>query len=284
MNVLSDTTGPTTNCANCGDANASSKCSRCKSAHYCSRACQKKDWAAHKKDCKESTSPGGDGLDIKATVAEDTCITEVHNCAGLLAAANQIIGKEGPSYLDLDIKEDAVSARPGYVDNTMTDLNISKHILGVPIGQKGLPVTMDVIISTLRNISDKDVRNIEYSIDLLTWVKKAVGKKGPCYFEHGIVTHSNGDCNLDKLRVTMASRVVDPGTVGSVKVKAVGELMKVQIGKNGKKVKMSDIIAVFNEVSKNTELDKFRHSGRSYFHEGFRVSGNGKTLSMMWGS
>jgi hypothetical protein len=33
------------------------KCSACKSVEYCSRACQKLHWAAHKAACKV-TSPG----------------------------------------------------------------------------------------------------------------------------------------------------------------------------------------------------------------------------------
>jgi len=32
-------------------SNTSSRCSRCKSTYYCSRACQSKDWATHKVDC-----------------------------------------------------------------------------------------------------------------------------------------------------------------------------------------------------------------------------------------
>lgn len=31
----------------------SSKCSRCKSTWYCSRECQVKHWATHKKECRE---------------------------------------------------------------------------------------------------------------------------------------------------------------------------------------------------------------------------------------
>ena len=35
------------------DKNNLLKCSGCKVVKYCSRECQKKDWARHKKDCKK---------------------------------------------------------------------------------------------------------------------------------------------------------------------------------------------------------------------------------------
>ena len=36
-------------------------CTRCRSAHYCSVACQKSDWKKHKKKCKEIAAAGGGG-------------------------------------------------------------------------------------------------------------------------------------------------------------------------------------------------------------------------------
>ena len=39
-------------CAHCGKPNAPSKCSKCKTTHYCNRECQALDWKRHKKeDC-----------------------------------------------------------------------------------------------------------------------------------------------------------------------------------------------------------------------------------------
>jgi len=41
--------------------NGSMSCGRCKSASYCSKVCQKKDWKRHKKDC-------GDGVSTNACI------------------------------------------------------------------------------------------------------------------------------------------------------------------------------------------------------------------------
>ncbi len=41
-------------CGNCGVSKPNmSQCSACKAVHYCSRECQKKNWALHKKVCKK---------------------------------------------------------------------------------------------------------------------------------------------------------------------------------------------------------------------------------------
>ena len=40
-------------CSGCEDGEAASVCSRCKTARYCSRQCQRKDWKYHKKRCNK---------------------------------------------------------------------------------------------------------------------------------------------------------------------------------------------------------------------------------------
>eukprot|EP01083_Nonionella_stella_P068611 182355_1 len=40
------------NCASCLKGNSLKLCARCKSVNYCSRACQKKHWPKHKKECQ----------------------------------------------------------------------------------------------------------------------------------------------------------------------------------------------------------------------------------------
>ena len=42
-------------CMVCGSTSSISKCSRCKSAFYCSSACQKEHWTYHKKHCGKNT-------------------------------------------------------------------------------------------------------------------------------------------------------------------------------------------------------------------------------------
>jgi hypothetical protein len=41
----------TTNCGNCGNADAKFRCSRCKKNSYCNANCQKVDWVTHKIKC-----------------------------------------------------------------------------------------------------------------------------------------------------------------------------------------------------------------------------------------
>ncbi len=76
LSVCSAESGATTSAASCGSSAGASgagerrhcacpgcpnggrtRCSACKSVEYCSRACQKLHWAAHKAACK-ATSPG----------------------------------------------------------------------------------------------------------------------------------------------------------------------------------------------------------------------------------
>merc|ERR1711865_168423 len=45
-------TGHTMRCDNCGQADATKRCTKCKSAYYCDRGCQQKHWkSSHKKKC-----------------------------------------------------------------------------------------------------------------------------------------------------------------------------------------------------------------------------------------
>jgi len=42
-------------CAVC-DKESTTRCSRCHTQYYCSRDCQKSDWASHKANCKKATA------------------------------------------------------------------------------------------------------------------------------------------------------------------------------------------------------------------------------------
>ena len=166
----------------------------------------------------------------------------------------------------------------------MPAVNICKGIQNVPIGRKGELIGIGDIILMLCRISKKNA-DVEYGIELLKAAKNMRGKEGPCYFEHGIVAHSNTEASLDFIRAFMGDSNIDLSTVNSNKVDVKGELLKMPIGEKGKKVTLEDIASAFYKVSTHPELEKFRHSGRSYFLEGFLLRGNGKkTLTMIWGS
>ena len=125
-----------------------------------------------------------------------------------------------------------------------------------------------------------------YFINLLKAVKGFVGMNGPCYLEHGIVTASNADVKLDVMRNSMGQGsmlLVEPGQLGFTEEDTSGEMSIMPIGEQGRKVTLDDIIDTFRKVSTHERLEKFRHSGRSYFLEGFKVKG-GNTLSVTWGS
>ena len=47
------TANVTTGSCNRCNKDTTKKCAGCKSVHYCSRECQKQDWAKHKKFCKK---------------------------------------------------------------------------------------------------------------------------------------------------------------------------------------------------------------------------------------
>lgn len=60
--MTDDPSSPQGQCQKCGitpvDGNTLKKCSRCKSAFYCSRDCQKEDWKQHKKRCNDIAQSG----------------------------------------------------------------------------------------------------------------------------------------------------------------------------------------------------------------------------------
>lgn len=218
-------------------------------------------------------------------------IVEMHNVAEFLSTVSNMLGKEGTKNLQgLHFETDVISSKPGYIDNTRKTMNIN-HVLWAKIGKKGVPVTVDDVISMLQfmlpKVPERENEYYPYFIDLLKAVKgMVVGKDGPCYLEHGIVTSSNEDVKLDVLRKAKDQMLlVEPGHLAFGFEDTSGEMSTIPIGEKGRKVTLDDIIDTFRYVSTHERLEKFRHSGRSYYLEGFKIKGySGKTLSVTWGS
>ena len=156
-------------------------------------------------------------------------IVEMHNVAEFLSQVNNMLGKEGTKNLQgLRFETDVVSSKPGYVDNTHKTKNIN-HVLWAKIGDKGVPITIDDVIAMLEimlpKVPKKENEYYPYFINLLKAVKDMVGKDGPCYLEHGIVTASNVDVALDVMRKSMGQMLlVEEGQLGFGKEDTSGEI------------------------------------------------------------
>lgn len=112
------------------------------------------------------------------------------------------------------------------------------------------------------------VCEVETYAQLLDWAVKSIGKEGPLYFDCGVIYHNHftNDEIQNDLEETGLTDVFP-------------------IGKKGEAVTMNDILDTFRIAANNDLLGKVRCCGdRSYDHEGFRVSQDGKTIIMQWGS
>lgn len=85
------------NCGNCGkQGNTLKKCTACKSVYYCGKACQRKAWPCHKKECKEIQAGSGGEKKWKPTTECAICMvplpmtgggTEYYPCCGKIICA-----------------------------------------------------------------------------------------------------------------------------------------------------------------------------------------------------
>ena len=57
-------------CANCGSSTSLRACSACKSIFYCSSACQRQDWKAHKAQCRQQALKRADNKEEKHAAAQ----------------------------------------------------------------------------------------------------------------------------------------------------------------------------------------------------------------------
>ena len=110
---------------------------------------------------------------------------------------------------------------------------------------------------------------IKHYAQLLDWALKNVGKQeGPLFFDCGIIDHNHflSQKLYDELQETETNDTF-------------------QIGEEGKIIELDDILSTFRAVSNHKLLQKVQKCNhRTYDHEGFRVSKDGKTIEMLWGS
>lgn len=109
------------------------------------------------------------------------------------------------------------------------------------------------------------VYEVKHLIQSLELFQNMVGKEGPCYFDCGVVAHN----------FFVDHQELNDAGVTDIFV----------IGKKGEAVTMRDILDTLRRVCSDERLSEVQYSGgRSYFHEGYRVSEDGKTVKMVWGS
>ena len=90
-----------------------------------------------------------------------------------------------------------------------------------------------------------------------------VGKPGPCFFDCQVIAHNH-----------FCPRNASQGASDVF-----------QIGEAGRDVELNDIFAALRAAAQDEVLyDVWSNYGRSYYHEGYRLSSDGKTVYMIWGS
>ena len=108
-----------------------------------------------------------------------------------------------------------------------------------------------------------------YFIDLLKAVKGMVGKDGPCYLEHGIVTASNEDVKLDVLRKAKDQMLlVEPGHLAFGFEDTSGEMSIIPIGEQGRKV--TNIIIKRRGATRKKNKEKPEKKRRSRTHNNYK--------------
>ena len=106
------------------------------------------------------------------------------------------------------------------------------------------------------------VHELYHGAQLIEWAMKSVGKEGPLWLDCGVLAHSYCDEDLED------------GTSDTF-----------QIGKKGEIIELDDILCTLRAVSKHKVIKEWRYDwNRSYYHEGYKVSKDGKTIKMIWGS
>ena len=100
------------------------------------------------------------------------------------------------------------------------------------------------------------VPELRYLLKALEYLQGMIGKPGPCFF----------DCQI----------------CGAGSIQEASDIF--QIGEAGRDVELNDIFAALRAAAQDEVLEEVRYGGRSYFHEGYHLSSDGKTVYMRWGS
>lgn len=123
--------------------------------------------------------------------------------------------------------------------------------------------------SSMNDEPIKTVFEAEHMVEYMKAVNYLVNKPGPKFLDCGIIDHNiflKDDPELQQ-------RVNDSGTSDVF-----------QIGEMGRNVTLGDFLDVWSHIANNEVLAAVRYNGRSYFLEGYRLSEDGSTLTMIWGS
>lgn len=104
------------------------------------------------------------------------------------------------------------------------------------------------------------VCEVSYLAEALKFFSGVVGKEGPYYFNCNVLYHVGYHREEERVDDTY------------------------QIGEAGNPVTMDQIITALKAIANNELLDEARWCGRRFYHEGYYVSEDGKTLNMQWGS
>lgn len=106
------------------------RCSRCKTARYCSRECQVSDWRTHKKTCGSSSTPVTINIEkFKCQLCSLLLVDPVTmpRCASLVCASHVTLINTN-FYCDMCHMNQVKNRSPEFANNTFFGKRISSHI------------------------------------------------------------------------------------------------------------------------------------------------------------
>ncbi|EQC25395.1 hypothetical protein SDRG_16722 [Saprolegnia diclina VS20] len=101
---------PGADCRNCGTTGAKLKCSVCKKATYCHRACQTSDWAYHKRICKKPEEP----KKLAASKPTPTSSTAATSTTKAATTTTTSAAKAKPAKTEVVVEDESIENAKGY--------------------------------------------------------------------------------------------------------------------------------------------------------------------------